>query len=315
MKISGLKFDEFVWLNGRGRVRLMDVMAEAGIPYQEVGLPTRRYGRIGSVVLICGQQARPYECIEIATPDPNFTEDATPRVTRREPIPYVEAYGDLFEYDRGVLSGWLKRRKEQAPIFPRGYVILEVLGRVGDSALRVKLPHRSGEWQVEDRLVRWLDRVPSPLELRIQELWIEDPYRTDHRHPLSSAKYLVDDLRRERHLLTADGEPFNILAIEEWEELRQQQELSVDEAIIALSQALLSQLEDRGITYYSGPFTTEILEQYRKGAWSHRDPKDLLEKMGALHTMEYEMLRGAMRAVASTRRLYAQDTFDKLIGG
>jgi hypothetical protein len=175
------------------------------------------------------------------------------------------------------------------------------------------LPHKTGEWRLNHRLVRWLDRIPSPLDLRLQEFWLEDSFRDDHQHPLSSGKYLLEYAHKERDFLTSEGKPYNLLAVEEWEELRQEAELSVDEAIIAISEALLSRLEDRGTTYHSGPFTTEILEQFRKGSWSHRDPKELLEKMGALHTTEYEMLRGAMRAVASTRRLYARETFDQLL--
>lgn len=315
MRISGLTTDEQVFVNGRGRVRLLDLMAEAGVPYQQVGFPKRRYYRSGGMVLICGQHERPYQRIDLSIPDQTFAPDARPQVVSSEPVPYFETYGDVYEYEPWKLSPWSKRRKERPAAFPKGYVIFEVLGWADDHEhLRLKLPHKAGEWQLHHKQGRWLDRVPSPLEVRIQELWIEDAYRDDHRHPLSSGKYLREDARKERDLLTCDGEPFSVLAVEEWEELRQHAELSVDEAIIAISMALLSRLEDRGTTYYSGPFESQVLEQYRKATWTIRDPKDVLERMGTLYTVEREMLRGAMQAVACTRRFYSREAFDKMMG-
>jgi hypothetical protein len=129
MKLSGPISEEMVWRNGRGNARLLDVMAEAGVPYQEVDFPQRRYHKFGGLILICGGHERPYERIELVIPDQNYEPEGKARVASREPIPFVEVYGDLYEYERGELLTGSKRRKEREAAFPRGHKIFEVLGR------------------------------------------------------------------------------------------------------------------------------------------------------------------------------------------
>lgn len=316
MLIRGSVSEERVWVDGRGQVRLLEAMGDAGIPYQDVGFPVRRYHRPGGVTIITGQRNRPYERIDLAVQhlESDGTQTAS-SVVSREPIPYVEVYGELYEYERGELSNWSERRKEREPTFPRGHILFEVLGRTPDGQrLRVKLPHKASEWAVHERLCRWFDRQPTPLDLRIQEIWLERPFRQEIRHPLATADYLREYARRERVFLTTEGQPVTYLAVEEWEELRQLEGLSVDEALIAVLNGLLSRLEDMGTTYYSGPFATESLERFRTGAWSLKDDPQLLKQMGDLHTIEHEMLRAAMRTVAATRTFYARDAFEKLMG-
>lgn len=298
-----------VWVQGRGQVQILELMKEASIPHAQVGFPKREYRLPNGVALICGHPGKNYERFDLRMRGADGIE-----VTGREPIPYVEVYSDLYSYEEGALESWSEKHRTRKPTFPKGYKLFQVLGRsAGRRDLRVKLPHRSDEWILKSTYV-WLDRQPSPLEVRLQQLWLERPFHSSGQHPLASAGHLVDYARKERNLLTVDGAPYNVLAVEDWEELRQEHELSIDEALVAIWQGLLSAMEDRGRTYYGGPFETDLLEQYRKATWSKRDPQEFLEQMGDLYTIEREMLTAAMRAVAATRALYARQAFDQLMG-
>lgn len=300
---------ETVFIQGRGRIRLLDVMKEAGVSHNEIGFPDRWYRRPVGIALICGQAFQPREVIEL-----DLGEGQPPRVASRETIPYVTTRMALYSYQKGILRPYWSRGKERAPVWPDGEKIIAVLGRGADSEyLRVRLPHKPEEWLLPETAAKWLDRIPNKLELRLQEIWLDNPFDPKDRHPLWAADYLLEQARKERWLTTSEGDLFGALAVEEWEELREAEGLSVDEALIAVRDGLIASIEDRGTLYYSGPFHGEHVQQYIKASWHWSASSEVLRQMADLHTVEREMLRGAMRAVANTRKLYAWDSVKRIM--
>lgn len=321
MKISD-PTQEKVFINGRGAARLLDVMEAASLHWKVVGFPCRRYSSPGKFALVCGQASKPHELIELdlgGRPAPVAFEAEPemqlPRVISREPIPFVRVTCELYDYEPGRLQPWLKRRKERKAVMPSGEKLFMVLGPAEDAQyLRVRLPHKAtGEWQLWAGAASWLDRAPNSLEIRLQEIWLDNPFDPADRHPLWSADHLLEQARKERWFADSDGRLYGVLAVEEWEDEREHAGLSVDEALIAVRNGLISSIEDHGRTYYGGPFAGEGAERYIKAAWYRNESHEFMRQMADMHTIEHEMLRGAMRAVGETRKLYAWDSVQRLM--
>lgn len=296
----------------RGSVRLVDLMRELGVDF--AGFPRRCYYRDDGAAVVTGNYGvgQPYYevAINLGTNLLPPHDGFMPTVVAKEPLPYVTAWGNLYEYESGKLFQWSKRRKDREPVFRHGQgeLLFEVLGRAGEKGLRVRLPHRPDkEWVLVDGGI-WLDRRPSKLELRLRELRLDNPFAQDHRHPLWAADGLLDYARRERWTLTYDGNRVNWMAIERWEEERQHEDLGVDEAIIALRNGVLT--ED---TADWGLLSDDLVARYLAADWGSNAPEENLRRMTDLWLIERRMIRSAMRAVAEARRMYARDAFDRLL--
>lgn len=292
---------------GKAEVRLLDLLRDLGVHHH--GLPHRLYYRDNlTIVTLSFGIDEPYYEVAMDLGANRLNDDAfEPRVVSREPVPYVLAWRDLFEYEPGVLSPWSKRRKPCPRAFPEaGYVLFEVLGRA-KNGLRVRLPHKPGKEWILTQWWTWLDRRPSQLEIRLRELQLDNPF-TDHQHTLYTAGWLMEYAMKERWGFTYGQDRVQRLAIETWEEERRHEGLGVDEMIIALKSGVLT--EERADW---GLMSPDLVARYVEADWGQKAPDEVLEQMTDLWLIERRMIITAIRTMDAARRMWARDTFDRLM--
>lgn len=212
-------------------------------------------------------------------------------------------YMELHRYGKR-LEGWQPRRRKE-PDEQFGKWLCWRVHEVGLKDALVSLPEQPERtFAVARRELRFLESEPTPLELRLQQI-VRQGGDIPERHPLRYAGWLLERGRRVRPLLGYSGQQVYIHhPFEAWEEMRQREGLSVDEALLAIA-AGLSRVPDQGPDD-AGYFANEDnVRLWREGSWVESDVSAMKSVQG-LAMLEISLIEAAMLAAGSFREFIAQ---------
>ncbi|MGE5508947.1 MAG: hypothetical protein ACM3RP_10765 [Chitinophagales bacterium] len=202
------------------------------------------------------------------------------------------------------LEGYNPRRRKQPARSFEKYLLWQVQ-EIGLEECLTTLPEEpETTYAISKRELSFLEAEPTPLELRVQALtWHGET--VPHGHPLKWLSWLQERGRREFPLLGANGtQVYRRRSWEDWEDLRQREGLSVDDALLAIHTAL-GAWPQYGGDNPDHPLNHDRLDQWERGSWSETDV-ETMRAMAILWDMESLMIRTAMRTVDQYREHLAR---------
>jgi len=189
-----------------------------------------------------------------------------------------------------------RRRKPPERTVEKG--LIWRVHEIGLEDALVSLPEAPGNtFAVSKRSIRFAEAEPTPLECRLQQLHLlTAPKDLPNNHPLKWSHWLLEAGRRERPLLGYDGAQVYIRRpFEEWERLRLDNGLTVDEALVAIH-AGLARMPDDGPDGHSFFASRDNVDRWKIGYWGESDA-EVMQAVAGLSYLETQLVRAAMLAV------------------